>query len=207
MKHFLIFVLNLFLCLALHAQNSIYLQNPSFEDLPKSGQAPNGWLNCGFAKESPPDVQPGSFEVIKRAGHGNTYLGMTVRDNESWESVGQRLSAPLLKDSSYAFSIWLARSEMYLSQSQTTKEPANYTTPAKLVIWGGNKDCERAEVLGESAIVTHTNWMQYDFVFQPQDQAVTYFTLEAYYKEPVKFPYNGNLLLDNCSAIEKMTVK
>lgn len=39
----------------------IHLNNPSFEDVPRPGQAPKGWYDCGdinFPLETPPDVHP-----------------------------------------------------------------------------------------------------------------------------------------------------
>ena len=83
----------------------IVLTNPSFEDLPKMGETPTGWYNCGKAGETPPDVQPGGWTVAKPANHGQTYLGLVVRDNETWEGVGQRLPRPVEAGQCYEFSL------------------------------------------------------------------------------------------------------
>ena len=116
----------------------IYLANPSFEDMPRHSKEPRGWHNSGFPAESPPDVQPsGEFGVVKPAYEGNTYLGMVVRDNDTWESVAQRMSKPMEKGKCYEFSLSLCRSELYISVSRTTDETTNYTTPAKVRIYGG----------------------------------------------------------------------
>ena len=85
------------MCTGLQAQEEpIKLTNPSFEDLPHHSKPPRGWIDCGFDGETPVDVQPnGTFSVTKPAAEGNTYIGMVVRDNDTWEAVSQRLSRPL----------------------------------------------------------------------------------------------------------------
>jgi hypothetical protein len=89
----------------------IILDNPSFEDMPRHSKEPRFWTNCGDPAESPPDVQPDyTFQVSKSAFDGNTYLGMVVRDNDTWEEVGQMLSSPMRQGTCYKFSIKLARS-------------------------------------------------------------------------------------------------
>ena len=104
--------------------NDIFIQNGSFEGTPKCCEPPNGWIDCGFKGETPPDVQPALddknqpfFSVTKTAFHGNTYLGMVVRENDTYERVSQRLIKPMLKGTCYSFSIMLCRSSTYLSAS------------------------------------------------------------------------------------------
>lgn len=205
MKNHNLLIFSAFLFFDVEAQTEIRLSNPSFEDAPKNGKTPSGWATCGWREsETPPDIQPGSFGVEKEAQEGSTYLGMVVRDNETREALGQRLSAPLLRHGSYSFSLWLARSEQYLSNSRVSEEPANFGTPAKLLIWGGNNYCDKAELLGESEIVSGFEWLLYEFVFNPEDSDYTHILLEAYYKTPVLFAYNGNILVDNCSALAEI---
>jgi outer membrane protein OmpA-like peptidoglycan-associated protein len=192
--------------LAVSAQKEapITFANSSFEDIPASGQTPNGWYNCGPGSESPPDVQPGQFQVTKAPKHGNTYLGLVVRDNETWEGVAQRLSRPLEQNQCYEMTIELCRSEIYLSQSRVTNEAANYTTPAKLIIWGGNGFCDKREVLYETPLVINTRWNTATLRFHPKKGSYSHIMFEAYYKTPVLFPYNGHILLDNASAIRRV---
>ncbi len=179
----------------------ITLVNPSFEDLPKAGAAPSGWFDCGKTGETPPDVQPGSFSVTKPPSHGNSYLGLVVRDNETWEGVSQRLSRPLEKDHCYEFTMDVCRAELYLSTSKLTGQEANYATPAKIRIYGGTGYCTKAELLYETAVITNTRWLGHTFRLSPKSGNYPYLFIEAYYKTPVLFPYNGNILLDNASSI------
>jgi outer membrane protein OmpA-like peptidoglycan-associated protein len=184
----------------------IYLINPSFEDFPQQGKTPKGWEDCGFPGETPPDIQPSGipsapyFQVTKPAFKDSTYLGMVVRDNDTWEMVSQRLTAPLNAGQCYEFSLYLCRSEMYVSLSRVNSRETNYTTPAKLRIWAGSSYCNKKELIAETSAIINTRWLKYDFKFKPKETH-NYIVLEAFYNTPVLFPYNGNVLVDNASPI------
>ena len=179
----------------------IKLDNPSFEDFPSAAHTPQGWFDCGFAGESPPDVQPsGSFSVNKPAFHGSTYIGMVVRDNNTWEAIGQRLKTPLLKGITYTFSLYAARSELYMSKSQLSGKDANYITPATVRIHAGTGYCAKEETLDQTEAVSVGTWQKFTFKFTPK-ATYSYFMIEAFYKVPTLFPYNGNILIDNASDI------
>jgi outer membrane protein OmpA-like peptidoglycan-associated protein len=94
----------------------------------------------------------------------------------------------------------LSRSEIYVSQSRTTNTTANYVTPAKMRIYGGNNYCAKSEMLGETSLVINTRWLEYKFRFEPSSN-YSFITLEAFYNTPTLFPYNGNVLVDNASNI------
>lgn len=190
--------------LSAQLSHTIMLNNPSFEDAPATGRPPSGWFNCGFAGESPPDVQPGSFSVSRKAQHGNTYLGMVVRDNESWEKVGQQLSSPLLRGKCYEMTIQLCHSDTYWSMSQMTRRSTNYDTPVVLRVWGGNGYCILTEQLAETSPIDHTDWRAYTLKLSPMLSNYTHITFEAYYKKGSLFAYNGNLLSDNASYIREI---
>lgn len=187
------------------------LSNASFEDVPRISHAPKGWFDCGYSSETPVDVHPetlinpdaeGFFGVKAKAFDGNTFLGMVVRDNETYEAVSQRIvGGPLKAGQCYTFSIYLSRAESYRSPTKLdTNILVNYDTPVKLRIWGGMSYCNNGEVLAESAPVIKNEWLQYNFRFEPRKDH-SFIVLEAYYKTPVLFPYNGNLLLDAAGKI------
>ncbi len=179
----------------------VQLSNPSFEDMPRHSHAPRSWTDCGFPGESPPDIQPDyTFQVNKLPVNGISYLGMVVRDNDTWESVAQQLSQPLQAGQCYEFTMYLARSTTYVSQSRISNEIANYVTPAKLRIWGGFGLCDKRFLLAESQLVSNTDWRRYGFKFEP-DAGYTHVVFEVFYKTPTLFPYNGNILMDHCSDI------
>lgn len=188
--------------LMLLGQRTITLSNPSFEDLPRHSRPPVAWTDCGFMGETPPDIQPNAtFKVTRQAKDGDTYLGMVVRENDTWEAVGQRLSEPMQKGNCYEFSIYLAKSEMYVSLTREDENKrVNYITPATLRIYGGYEYCEKVYLLGETEEIANSTWIRYDFKFEPLGD-YTHIVLEAFYKTPTLFPYNGNILIDHASPI------
>lgn len=198
---FLLVIFTLFFIFSGNCQDTIYLKNPSFEGLSGAAQVPQQWYDCGFPKESAPDTHPsGEFSVDHYPFDGETYLGLVVRDIDTWERVTQQLKKPLIADQCYEFDIALCRSKTYMSRSKLTGQSANYTTPCKLKIWAGSDRCQRTELLAESELVKNYDWEIYHFQFKPQKEH-QYIILEAFYKTPVLFPYNGNLLIDNASPI------
>ena len=196
---------------SLHSQvkeEFIFLQNGSFEGEPACCVVPQSWVDCGHKGETPPDIQPALdadnaplFNVTKAPQHGKTYVGLVARDNDTWERISQRLIQPIEAGKCYAFSIYMCKSENYLSASN--KNPLNkyqYTKAIKLRIWGGNAHCNQKELLGESELVDNIDWKKFEFEFKPKN-TLEYLELEAFYNTPVLFPYNGNLLLDNASHL------
>lgn len=182
----------------------ILLNNPSFEGRRSQGIPPSGWFDCGFVNETPPDVQPGFFSVTRSASEGSTYLGMVVRDNETWESVGQRLSMALIRNHCYELSIDLCHSESYWSISKRTNEKVNFDEPVMMRIWGGYRYCDRVEQLAEAGPINHPEWRNYTLQMRPLMGNYTHIIIEAYYKPRTNFAYNGNLLLDNLSYIREL---
>lgn len=209
MRYFITLSFLLFFGQFVLAQNGvIHLTNPSFEGTPGEGgngnQLPDGWYDCGFKGETPPDVHPkqgeGAFQVRTRPADGRTYIGLVVRENDTWEMVSQKLSQPMLHDTVYEFNISMCRSDLYMSPSRVSNTPVNYATPAKLRIWGGNGYCDRKELLAESELIVNKDWMRYNFIFVPTEN-IKYLIFEAFYKTPTPFPYNGNVLIDDASDI------
>lgn len=190
-----------------------WFNNPSFEESPKQSIKPIGWKNCGFEGETEPDIHPNGFwEVNTKASHGKTYLGMVVRENETWEMISQVLDNKLKKNGCYYFTIDLCMSEKYVSAVRTSDrskfeegryEIKNFNTPIILNIWGSNQTCETEELLATSAPIHHPEWREYYFEMHPKNN-YRYILFEAYYNPNVETKnksYNGNILLDNLSPI------
>lgn len=200
MKYWLliIFTLNSF---GIIAQNVISFKNPSFEGKPRYSQLPKNWRNCGFMEQTPPDTQPGAFEVTKPAFDGNTYVGMIVRKDGTWESFGQQLPKPLQGGFCYEFSLHLARSEQYLSLSRKSRQDKiNFNDPVKLRIWGGKDTCERTELLSQTNTIEHFDWQKYEFSLHPE-KAITYLIFEVFSPGKILGGANGHLLIDAASDI------
>lgn len=203
-----------------HSQQVIVIDNPSFEEAPRMGTnnnySINGWYDCGalyFKGESPPDIHPGNFwDVRLSPSHGDTYLGLVVRDNDTWEGLSQRLTSPIEAGKYYSFSVDLAKSPTYNSHSRMNtfyneatgrKEPIpmNFTTPSILRVWGGNGYCEPDQLLFVSSTINNEYWEEHVVYIAPKAD-YSFITFEVYYTQPVELPYCGHILLDNISDLE-----
>jgi outer membrane protein OmpA-like peptidoglycan-associated protein len=129
---------------------------------------------------------------------------MVVRDNDTHESVSQRLTTKLKKDACYKFSIWLCRSEFYNSMSSTDKTKyVNYSTAVRFNVYGGNVLGQKTQLLGFVEEVSNTEWKEFFFEFKAR-QDYAYISIEANHKKPSLFPYNGNVLVDQASDFVPM---
>ena len=129
---------------------------------------------------------------------------MVIRDNQTWEQVGQQLDEPLLAGTTYRFSIFLGQSQYYIAQSRTTHQEVNYVGPTVLRIYGGNDACTTSELLAESPPIQTVGWDEYIFEFTPTKNW-NHLVLAAYYDTNQQLPYNGHIMVDNCSALEKIS--
>ncbi len=199
-KNFLLGIFFLSIPTFLLAQGIVRLTNPSFEGPPAHSIQPPFWSDCGFPGQSPPDTHPaGYWGVSKKPHHGGTYLGLVVRYDQSWESVGQQLYTPFVAGQCYEFSAYMCMSEEYLSPTRhDLRKEYSFTTPAVLRIWGANSICQREELLAESVEVNNLEWMKFNFKIKPR-KSYKYIVVEAFYKTPVLTEYNGNILVDNLS--------
>ncbi|MEO1516682.1 MAG: hypothetical protein AAFV95_16800 [Bacteroidota bacterium] len=196
-------------------EKEILLANGGLEDHPRVGRVhgrpPRGWYDCGPPQESTVDLHSSSntanpfFSVTHEAFQGKTYMGMIARDNDTWESISQKLrngKEPLLAGTTYKLTVALSRSEDYISPSRyNPQEVINHNQPILFRLWGGNSYCQKAEQLARTDLVEHTDWRVYSLVFRPTEN-LSFLTIEAFYKVPSLMPYNGNLLVDDMHLYE-----
>ncbi len=183
----------LFLSLAtFSAQPSgkIYFRNPSFEGAPGAGKCPKGWYS-GY-QGSTPDMLPGAWEVMFPAQDGKTCVGLIVREDGTREDISQALAEPLVGGKCYAFALYLAHAPRYVG----------YNKPTRLRIFGYSDKGGKPELLASSVLIDHADWRQYKFELSPSSN-VTQLVFEADYAPGIVFKYKGNLLIDNCSPLEK----
>lgn len=183
----------------LSGQQENLLLNGSFE---QDGRAmistvPYGWVNYGAAKYSPPDVhsrQSSFFGVSRPAAHGDFFVGLVTRSNNTWESIGQLLEQPLEKGITYTASLFLAKNPVYTSFDAITREKADFTHPVILRIWG--KYGRERFLLAETEPIEHFDWKKYQVNFNidiPCQQII----LEVYYPSGDNQIKNGHILLDH----------
>lgn len=216
------FCLTAILCAFLsssYSQDTIYLKNPSFEDIPRKGgefSSPIiGWRDCGlvnFPGESPPDIHPvpdAAWGVHLKAMDEKTYLGLVTRYNKTYESVSQILDLSLKPGKCYSFSGYLTQSAIYLSptpRTLSTREMENFTAPTEFLIWGGDALCEKRELLSQSGAVRNNEWRLYEFVFSPKSE-ISSLTIEAYYLKSSLTLTNGHVMVDGLSPIIEIDCK
>lgn len=182
-----LFAVLLLLAAPLSAQ-VLHLRNASFEGEPADATVPMGWLAC--EPLTTPDILPGVWGVYQEASEGDTYMGLITRENNTWESVAQRLPRALPALECFSLNLDLATSRTY----------AGYNQPIRLRIWGGAGKCGKDQLLWESDWIKHTAWETYNVEFTLQ-RPVRYLILEAFYSEK-PFSYRGNILIDNLSRIQ-----
>lgn len=175
---------------------SIKLDNSSFE----AAFLGNGvWFDCGFVRASPPNILPNDkFQMTTKAFDQSKYLGLVTRENNTWDGIGQRLKTRLLANVVYNFSLYACKSNIYTYKNLYTGELANYSKPVILRIWGGSGYCAKEELLVETQIITNEEWKKLAFSIKPKS-STGHILIEAFYKVPTLFPYNGNVLIDNFS--------
>ena len=168
----------------------IYLINPSFEgDEPQDAIVPAGWHACKMG--TTPDILPGVWGVYTEPSEGETFVGLITRADGTWESIGQRLSAPVVPKECYTITLDLAHSKTY----------AGYNNPIRLRIWGGATKCSKDQLLAESKFIEHSDWETYSFQFVPKEP-LYYIILEANYTDGSNFSHQGNIMIDNVRPIK-----
>ncbi len=158
-----------------------------------------------MAGETPPDIQPGFFDCNLASADGKTYLGTVTRDNQTWESVSQKLRIPLDSGICYSFTIQLATSPSYNSKARVSGDTANYNQPVVFQVWGGYSECDARVLLAESPVISHREWKKYRFIIKSlQDRPLPHLVFQAYYPPGNRCkPTMGNLLMDDASDIKQ----
>lgn len=169
---------------------TIPIRNPSFEDKPGHSKSPKGWHSD--TPGSTPDILPGAFGINFAAQDGKTCVGLVTREDGTTEDIAQGLPQSLKSDTCYTFTIYLAKAPKYVG----------YNNPVRLRIWGGASRGKKEMLLESSPLIDHSEWKQYKFQFVPP-RDMRFITFEAWYGPGITFKYKGNILMDNCSAIEK----
>jgi hypothetical protein len=193
----------------------IELFNPSFEPLFNSSVQ---WRIVRFEKDkstikpkiknkffldyTPPILFPGSGYYRKAAdGHGFGWL-FTFKQGFS-SGLVQTLygGATIEQHQCYRFSLSAAFDPLIRRKNQVFKRHKN---PLRLRIWGGVPEDPKRELLAQTNTITQSDWKTYEFELVPEQGNWTTITIEGFYVTDQGEPYDGHILVDNCSAIEKI---
>ena len=165
----------------------ISLSNASFEGTPSDATIPSGWF--AVSEGTTPDILPGYWGVYNEPVDGETYVGLIVRPDGSFESIGQRLNKDLKKDVCYSMSFNLAHSDTY----------TGYDDAIQIRVWISNKKSKRQQMVFESELIKNEEWQWHKFDFKPLE-TMRYIIIEAYLPSS-KRSAKGNLLIDDISTI------
>ena len=131
--------------------------------------------------------------VYNEPSEGETYVGLITRPNNTYESIGQRTSAPLLPGECYEFSVDVAHAKTYLG----------YNKPIKLRVWAGVTKCDKNILVHTSDFIKTEEWQTIKMQILPKEgQPINYIIFEAFYSDDFNTRM-GNVLLDNVSVIKK----
>ena len=189
------------------AQSFITIENASFETGiaqrgKRGGQVP-GWIDCGPRNETAPDVHSelsDFFGVMHSAAEGINFLMLVTRDNNTQEILSAPLPQPLLKDSTYLLSVFLARPPTCVSRSKKFNVFMEYNRGVVLRLFGAKRGCDPKQLLAESPVITDTDWNEHQFLLLPEND-YKYLLIQAYYENEQTAPYNGSILLDNIKLV------
>lgn len=166
----------------------IHFNNGSFEGEPADATMPVGWLAC--QPGTTPDILPGYWGVTNDPSDGDTFIGLITRGDGSWESICQRLEAPVEKGQCYQFTVDLAHATTY----------AGYGSPLRLRVWGGKTRCRKDQLLFTSDRIESEDWEKHPISFTAELE-IHYLQLEAFHEDKT-FSYRGNILIDNLSPLK-----
>lgn len=194
--------------------DSIEVFNKSFEEISNEDEisnlsriVPRHWLNCGFIEfpyESPVTIhkrgKENQFNIRHEPVHGNAFISMVTRENESFERISQELSYKLEKDTLYTMGFYVANALSMESFIRTDLETIRkFNNPVRLVLWCGDDFCSESDELFVTDDLLDEEWRFVQAFFRPKYDCEK-LTIEVYY--PSGFEYtNGNLLLDNLTNI------
>lgn len=216
MKHLttLFFVLLFPLCVM--GQEVFEWENPSFEENERGASiVPSGWLNFSQPKTNTPlDIQPGYFGCKNSPVFGKNYVGLVMRQDGSTESMAQQFykvpkdlkvgqkapKFPFKKDSFYLFSVWASWSPDYASPTPESEGvQLHFDGKGKLEAFTMSGDLRELQTLAQSEYIRDTFWHRKYLLFQPEERDLT--TIGIKISGSDHHPLNGNILVDNVSAI------
>ena len=219
-KYLITITITLCFCISKQAlsQDTIYLQNPSFEAYHYNGfyQRLDIWRDLVVVPNSPPTIHGSEgimYKVTHEASDKKHFVGMVTRYDSTWEGITQLLDAPLKKDFTYSFEIDLCTSLEMKSATRRTTDEANISKSSSIALedfhhgaiirlQGSHSRNGANEVLYKSIRIEHEDWRRYSFEFTPQGD-YDIFIIEVFYdmeRAGLQF-LNANILLDNCGPI------
>jgi len=183
------------------SQSANLLKNGSLED---SRSKQGEWIFPKI-KNNHPDAFYAFAEklwnVDKQPYDGSWYTGLVVRDDGSFEVLGQKLKNRLVANKKYLVSLYLCTSTKMTSFSPLSNgQEVSFGKALNVRISIGNS-YKMSRIILETGAVTNEEWMEYTFEIQP-DVDVKCFWIESAHLTGYEGAYNGNVFVDMVSLRE-----
>jgi len=196
MHPFILFLLLLSISNFAKAQSdTIYIMDPSFEDISNDNEA-YYWTDCGDSTEQSFPIfknGDGQFSVSEKSFEGDYFIGLMVREDGTTKGISQYLHKPLTAGKIYQFSVLLRLPSVFENQE------TDFFNPVVFEVYGSMDACSQDKLLAFSTPVTEQKWMQFDFILEPTDD-FDWLTLRVGFMDNME-PYNGSVLIDYVSDI------
>jgi hypothetical protein len=186
-------------------------KNPSFEENGRGNVAarnsPDNWW--GMLSGDSPDQQPGVFGVTRRAFNGDYYAGIVSRPpsgpSSGWERMGQKLGAPLKKNTSYTVLMHLCyHPEFKVRWGDAVYDfhdpiPLSFYLYYRVLLNPGAYYPEYKTIgkfLGKTdKSIDQKDWRFYSFTFEVEEDGYDYFGFSA--EPPGMVATGANILIDD----------
>lgn len=199
------FILYLFTIPVFSQVTDIKVPNAGFEQHSSKYETADHWIKCHNGYRTRPRLISNSNQrhnINKFAWEGKSFIGLTTQDDGSRQIMSVELAREMKANTCYEMTVWLAKSSVYDYYDHALSSGVDHTHPVRLKIYGGDRVCRPTESLASSPVVEHESWTAYTFYFKPT-QKISVLSFRADYESGYN-PYNGHILLDDISMIEKI---
>lgn len=184
----------------INAQN--LLTNPSFEEgIDGPSRLAANWENCGNKGYTPPDLHDSSdnkhyFKVRNKASHGDKFISLVIREDQSTECIYQELRVPLIPNNHYLFQLDLCKSEQFRPLKDLNgSEEISFDSGTDLELYGITASGEK-HLLHVFSDIQKLSWTTLSYTFKATRE-YTSISLSPFYQFHRLLPYNGHVLIDN----------
>ena len=195
--------------------DSIVLKDRSFE---VDSIHHSSWIDLGFKKYTPPGIHTPKevvHDVQLEAAHGNNFLELVSRHNETYEEIGQFLDVPLLEGKKYLFKLSICHFPAFkglntLGKLSTFEKPITIRVKAFNIAKGEvTRDLiyvSYPSLFVDSKVIKNTEWEEIYFYLEPKHN-YNFISIQSWFKVPAIMGYNGHVLIDDISNIFEIKYK
>ncbi|MCI5083380.1 MAG: hypothetical protein MRY78_16905 [Saprospiraceae bacterium] len=177
----------------------IFVDNPSFEEIPDFNIVPAFWTYRGTKNNYRTSILPDreTFPDVRlQAYRGKSYLAMEVLADGTYDAISQQIH-PTEVGLTYEMSFYLAKAKNYWDVNREIE----FDQPINLEIWASKDGISKDQLISSTQLIRNTKWKKHKLTFESNGQW-THLILQASFNENKKEAYNGHLLIDQISTIQ-----